>query len=74
MNLISLSPESRLNYVTTRIARGLPLILSFSRKGRRDPRIILRAWDRAPSPLPLRERGRGEGAFLAVKNFQEVAA
>ena len=46
-----------------RIARGLPLILSFSRKGRRDARITASRVERAASPLPLRERGRGGGCF-----------
>ena len=42
----------------TRGARGLPLILSFSRKGRRNPRITASRVERAASPLPIRIRLR----------------
>ncbi len=71
--------------VLTRGARGLPLILSFSRKGRRDARNTVLPLERGTSPLPIRirlrmrkhsvassprracrERGRGDGAFLAA--------
>ncbi len=53
--------STRGNPIPAGTACGLPLILSFSRKGRRNGRITLCARDRARTPLPLRERGRGEG-------------
>jgi len=72
-----LSPGHLRDVIPERIECGLPLILSFSRKGRRNPRIVRCAGKTSPHPHPLAgaasKSGKLAEASLVGEDGREAA-
>ena len=67
-------PSSR-NHMPGRTARGLPLTLSLSRKGRGEAALLTRARvEMRPRPLSPRGRGTGMRGLLKLRRSQNRGA